>query len=69
MIATMNTNKQPAKLKLASRASPLALAQTTEVCALLKDIETEIVKLSTTGDEVLDRPLVQVGGKVFLLKH
>ncbi len=32
------------------------------------DIACEIVSLSTTGDEVLDRPLVEVGGKGVFIK-
>ena len=56
------------QLRLASRASPLALAQTRQVMAALPDIACEIVSLSTTGDEVLDRPLVEVGGKGVFIK-
>ena len=62
------------RLRLASRASPLALAQTRQVVAGLSDMADmadmacEIVSLSTTGDEVLDRPLVEVGGKGVFIK-
>ena len=59
------------QLRLASRASPLALAQTRQVMAGLSDMADmpcEIVSLSTTGDEVLDRPLVEVGGKGVFIK-
>ena len=56
------------QLRLASRASPLALAPTRQVMAALPDIACGIVSLSTTGDEVLDRPLVEVGGKGVFIK-
>ena len=68
MNATTNTTTRLPLLRLASRASPLAQAQTLQVCNMLGDIDTEIVTLSTTGDEVLDRPLVEVGGKGVFIK-
>lgn len=54
-------------LRLASRASPLALAQTSQVIDSLS-VPCQIVSLSTTGDEVLDKPLVEVGGKGVFIK-
>ena len=64
-------------LKLGTRASPLAMAQAHEVCGLLKQNHPqlkepgaiEIVKIKTTGDQVLDRPLSEVGGKGLFSKE
>ena len=61
----MNTVK-PHSIKLASRASQLALAQAKEVASHLDD--AEIVTFSTRGDEVLDRPLAEIGGKGLFVK-
>ncbi len=52
-----------APLVLASRKSELAMVQTRLVQSLLAPCHTDILGLSTKGDEVLDRPLVEVGGK------
>ena len=53
-------------IRLASRASQLALAQAEEVAAQLDD--AEILTFSTRGDEVLDRPLAEIGGKGLFVK-
>ena len=63
------TNPYP--LRIGTRGSPLALAQTHEVRdrlvaadpALEKENAIEVVAIKTTGDQVLDRPLADVGGK------
>ena len=55
-------------IRLASRASQLALAQTEEVCRHLAPLPTEIKTFSTQGDEVLDRSLAEVGGKGLFIK-
>jgi hydroxymethylbilane synthase len=57
-----------APLVLASRKSALAMVQTRAVQSLLAPCNTEILGLSTKGDEVLDRPLVDVGGKGVFVK-
>lgn len=62
------TDFTAAPLVLASRTSQLALAQTEQVRAALASIPSDILGLSTTGDEVLDRPLVEVGGKGVFIK-
>ena len=59
---------KPAPLVLASRKSALAMVQTRAVQSLLAPCNTEILGLSTKGDEVLDRPLVDVGGKGVFVK-
>ena len=55
------------KLRIATRKSRLALAQTRYVAAALKGIdpslEVEEVPLTTEGDRILDRPLAEIGGK------
>ncbi|MFO1153733.1 MAG: hydroxymethylbilane synthase [Rhodospirillales bacterium] len=72
-------------LRIGTRASPLARAQTDAVAAALiaawpdlaagieaPGIEAsgiEIVALKTTGDRVLDRPLADVGGKGLFTKE
>jgi hydroxymethylbilane synthase len=58
-------------LRLGTRGSPLALAQArmvkaalgTAVPALAANEAIEIVVVKTTGDQVLDRPLAEIGGK------
>ena len=58
-----------APLKIATRGSPLALAQAREAAAALAaahglpDGAFEIVAISTSGDRIVDRPLGEVGGK------
>lgn len=54
------------KLVLATRKSPLALAQTELVAAHLRNqlgVETELLKIVTTGDRQTDWSLEQRGGK------
>ncbi len=55
------------KIRIATRKSPLALAQTRFVATYLRtqdeSIEVEEVALSTVGDEKLDEPLAKSGGK------
>ncbi len=64
-------------LKLGTRGSPLALAQAEETKARLIDAfpdlahtgHIEIVVFSTTGDQVQDRPLNEIGGKGLFTKE
>ena len=54
------------KLVLATRKSPLALAQTEMVAAHLRNqlgVETELLRIVTTGDRQTDWSLEQRGGK------
>jgi len=56
----------PASFKpviIASRKSELARKQTEIVRARLLPVPSEMLGMSTIGDEVLDRPLEKVGGK------
>src|SRR3954471_437342 len=56
-------------LRLGTRGSPLALAQARKVAAAIETAQrwpdgyVELVTVSTTGDEVQDRPLAEIGGK------
>ncbi len=55
------------KLRIATRASNLALVQTrwvaTQLRAHFSDLEIEEVHVRTKGDRIQDRPLAEVGGK------
>jgi hydroxymethylbilane synthase len=56
-------------LRIGTRGSPLALAQARMVATALRDAHgwgperIEIVAITTTGDQVRDRPLAEIGGK------
>ena len=64
-------------LRIGTRGSPLALAQTEEVRAglvaahpeLAAPGAVEVVVIKTTGDMVLDRPLADIGGKGLFTKE
>ncbi len=61
------------ELKIGTRGSPLALAQANEVrdrlLAAHDGLAVEIVIISTTGDQVQDRRLSEVGGKGLFTKE
>ena len=66
------------KIKIGTRASRLAIAQTFHVVQLLNKylqsqyfcpLEYEIIKIKTTGDIINDRPLSSIGGKGLFLKE
>jgi hydroxymethylbilane synthase len=62
-------------LKIGTRGSPLALAQTHEVRRLLAvaigcdESRFEVVVIRTTGDMIQDRPLSEAGGKGLFTKE
>ncbi|MDD4808340.1 MAG: hydroxymethylbilane synthase, partial [Oscillospiraceae bacterium] len=60
-------------LKIGSRNSLLAVAQTNLVMDLIRQIDPtlslELVTMVTTGDRILDRPLDQIGGKGLFVKE
>ncbi len=66
---------QARTIRIGTRGSALALAQTHEVRARLvaalgvSETAFEIVVIKTTGDVVLDRPLADVGGKGLFTKE
>lgn len=63
------------KLKLGTRASPLAMVQAEEVrdrlCAAhgWDKSRVELVPVTASGDKVLDRPLAEIGGKALWTKE
>ncbi len=60
-------------IRIATRKSPLALWQAEHVARLLETtfpgIKTELVKMSTQGDKILDAPLAKIGGKGLFVKE
>ncbi|MDX8409352.1 MAG: hydroxymethylbilane synthase [Mariprofundales bacterium] len=60
-------------IRIATRRSPLALWQAEHVAALLQALDssvtTELVKIVTKGDKILDVPLAKVGGKGLFTKE
>lgn len=64
---------RPATLVIASRQSRLALWQSEHVKARLESLypgcRVRIESMTTRGDQILDRPLAQVGGKGLFIKE
>jgi len=60
-------------IRIATRQSPLALWQAEHVAARLEQafpgLKTELVKMVTRGDKILDAPLAKVGGKGLFVKE
>lgn len=60
-------------IRIATRKSPLALWQAEHVAARLEtafpEIKTELVKMVTQGDKILDAPLAKIGGKGLFVKE
>lgn len=60
-------------LRIGTRKSALALWQAEHVRALLlgrnPDLRIELVKITTSGDRLLDRPLAAAGGKGLFIKE
>lgn len=59
-------------IRIGTRGSALALWQTNHVASLLKEkfgYETEIIKIKTTGDKILDSPLAKIGSKGLFVKE
>jgi hydroxymethylbilane synthase len=57
-------------LRLGTRGSPLALWQANHVAALLRPlVPVELVPIETTGDQIRDRPLSQIGGEGLFTKE
>lgn len=60
-------------IRIATRKSPLALWQAEHVAERLRQlhpgIQTELVKMTTRGDKILDAPLAKVGGKGLFVKE
>jgi hydroxymethylbilane synthase len=60
-------------LIIATRESPLALAQAHHVKAALEsvipDLRVELLGMTTRGDQILDKPLAKIGGKGLFIKE
>ena len=60
-------------IRIATRKSPLALWQAEHVAERLEkafpDVKTELVKMVTKGDKILDAPLAKIGGKGLFVKE
>lgn len=60
-------------IRIATRKSPLALWQAEHVAGHLEQtfpgVKTELVKMTTRGDKILDAPLAKVGGKGLFVKE
>lgn len=60
-------------IRIATRQSPLALWQAEHVAERLErafpGLKTELVKMVTRGDKILDAPLAKVGGKGLFVKE
>ncbi len=60
-------------IRIATRKSPLALWQAEHVAERLEkafpEVKTELVKMVTKGDKILDAPLAKVGGKGLFVKE
>lgn len=63
----------PKIIRIATRKSPLALWQANKVGELIKNIDSsiniELVKITTSGDKIIDKPLYDIGGKSLFLKE
>lgn len=60
-------DKKSMKIKIGTRKSRLAVAQTNmfieRLTSFFPDAEPEIIYISTKGDKIIDKPLSQIGGK------
>lgn len=60
-------------LRIASRESPLAMVQSEWAAAQLRmfhpGLEVSIIGMTTKGDQILDKPLAQIGGKGLFIKE
>ena len=63
----------PIRIRIASRESRLAMAQSewtaAKLSALFPAATVEIIGMTTKGDQTLDRPLAQIGGKGLFIKE
>ncbi len=71
--ADLTSVKVPSKLVIASRESPLAMWQALHIQSRLQGLypgtSVEILGMTTTGDQILDKPLANVGGKGLFVKE
>lgn len=66
-------NPTPSRIVIASRESRLALWQAEHIQSRLSELyprcRVEILGMTTRGDQILDRPLSQIGGKGLFIKE
>lgn len=64
---------EPSQLVIASRESALAMWQAKHIQARLKALyptcDVKILGMTTTGDQILDQPLANIGGKGLFIKE
>ncbi|MBS1229719.1 MAG: porphobilinogen deaminase [Proteobacteria bacterium] len=69
----MNNKPAASPIVIASRESRLALWQARHIQARLAELYSQrtvtILAMSTRGDQILDRPLAQIGGKGLFIKE
>ena len=73
----MEYNNINSRIRIGTRGSKLAIAQALELQnyltsaheALMEPGAIEVVIIKTTGDNVQDRPLAEIGGKGLLMKE
>ncbi len=67
------SNLNPTKLVIASRESALAMWQAKHIQARLQALypncDVQILGMTTTGDQILDKPLAKIGGKGLFIKE
>jgi len=66
-------NRDPERIVIASRKSRLAMWQSEHIARELRHLyphcEVSILGITTRGDQILDRPLAEVGGKGLFVKE
>ena len=66
-------SRVPGRIVIASRESRLAMWQSEHIAAQLRRLypgsEVSILGITTRGDQILDRPLAEVGGKGLFVKE
>src|SRR4029077_4782808 len=66
-------NKVPGRIVIASRKSRLAMWQSEHIAGELKRLypncEVSILGITTRGDQIVDRPLAEIGGKGLFVKE
>ena len=75
MVTSSTVSQRPTRthLRIATRASELALWQSRHVAAQIEaawpGVSTELLPITTSGDRILDRPLAAIGGKGLFIKE
>ena len=68
----MTTTANPT-MRIASRESPLAMVQSEWAAAQIREfhpgLNVSIIGMTTRGDQILDKPLAQIGGKGLFIKE